>query len=470
MTHIFINRIAVCTLIIFAFMVCHIDYSLAAEYRDGYLKSAKKFYDEGDQGAALDAIDKFFSTNNSRETLKEEFCFAYFLQAKIYFESGYIDKMKTSLFNLYGIDHNFKMPSDEYMEFKNEAKKIQDEMLKQLNKKKAEISGIILVKGEKKAGKKRFLVLTLVIGVALLAVMAIFILKKSKKYTLTATVGEGVDGTPASGTTSYKSGAAVSYNYKLRSGYSELVVKLDGNDVAASGTIKMDKAHTLTATASKTYALTVVKGTGVDGTPDSGTFPYNAGDTVNYSYTLQNGYTDLVVKIDGLDASASGTITMNGDHTLSVSAGKIVKLTVSKGTGVEGTPNSGTHNYKQGDTVNYNYSLQTGYTELLVKLDDNELNSSGAFTMDRDHTLVASAKKTYTLTVTRGTGVEGTPLSGIYTYKEGDTVVYNYNLMANFKNLVVTIDGKSTSALSGQSTGSITMDKDHTLSSSAAPL
>lgn len=470
MIHSFIKRIAVFTLIAFFFTVCNIDYSLASEYKDGYLKSAKKYYDEGDQGSALAAIYTFFSTTSLKVDLKVDYCLAYFLQAKIYFESGYFDKMKTSLYNLYGIDPNFTIPPGEYTEFKEEAQKIQDEVLNRLVENKSEPSGVILVKGVQKAKKKKFPILAVLIGVAVVVTMIILVLKKSKKYTLTTIIGEGVEGTPAAGTATYKNGSTINYSYLLKSGYSMLVVKIDGNGVDASGTIKMDQNHTLTASAAKTYVLTVVKGVGVEGTPGSGTFPYNAGDTVNYSYTLQNGYTDLVVKIDGLDASASGTITMNGDHTFSVSAGKIFKLTVTKGTGVDGQPNSGTYDYKQGDITNYSYSFQPGYTDLLVTVDGNMVADSGDITMDRDHTLVASTKKTYTLTVTRGTGVEGTPLTGIYTYKEGDTVVYNYNLMANFKNLVVTIDGKSTPAPSGQSNGVIMMNKDHTLSATAAPL
>lgn len=117
-----------------------------------------------------------------------------------------------------------------------------------------------------------------------------------------------------------KKGSSVSYNYNLKSGYANLVVRLDGNVVSSSGTITMDKNHTINASSSRQYTLTVTKGTGVDGAPDTGTAIYDNGATVNYGYTLQNGYTNLVVTLDGATVFASGTVTMNSNHTLIANA------------------------------------------------------------------------------------------------------------------------------------------------------
>jgi tetratricopeptide (TPR) repeat protein len=47
------------------------------------------------------------------------------------------------------------------------------------------------------------------------------------------------------------------------------------------------------------YTLTTTKGEGVDGNPNSGTMTYNQGAVVNYNYSLQNGYKDLEVRLDG---------------------------------------------------------------------------------------------------------------------------------------------------------------------------
>lgn len=240
-------------------------------------------------------------------------------------------------------------------------------------------------------GKKKKFPWLWIAGAVVVTVAVILLLTKKPKRTLTVSVGEGVDGTPISGATAYKNGASVSYNYTLKSGYSGLVVRLDGNNVAASGTIKMDKNHTLTVSASKTYALTVVKGTGVDGTPETGNYSYNNGDTVNYGYVLQNGYTGMVVKIDGSEAPANGSLIMNKDHVLTVEAVKTYILAVAKGEGVIGFPESGNFTYKEGDSVSYNYGLQGGYTNLEVKLDGNPAPANGFINMDKNHTLTTTA-------------------------------------------------------------------------------
>jgi hypothetical protein len=157
---------------------------------------------------------------------------------------------------------------------------------------------------EKEGKKKKFPVLLVVAGIAVVVVVAVLMSKKKKepqKYTLTVTKGEGVDGSPNSGTMTYNQGTAVNYNYSLQSGYKDLQVRLDGNAVSSSGTITMDRDHTLTATATPLdrYTLTVTKGEGVVGTPDSGTTTYDEGTVVNYSYSLQSGYTNLGVTLDG---------------------------------------------------------------------------------------------------------------------------------------------------------------------------
>lgn len=66
------------------------------------------------------------------------------------------------------------------------------------------------------------------------------------------------------------------------------------------------------------YTLTVTKGRGVAGTPESGIYTYSEGSAIQYHYSPQSGYKDLVVKLDGATVAASGSIAMNGDHTLEI--------------------------------------------------------------------------------------------------------------------------------------------------------
>jgi hypothetical protein len=68
-------------------------------------------------------------------------------------------------------------------------------------------------------------------------------------YDLTVNLSTGVTGTPAAGTYSYKMGSSVAYNYAETSGYTNLKVQVDDVEVAAQGTVLMDRAHTLAAVA-----------------------------------------------------------------------------------------------------------------------------------------------------------------------------------------------------------------------------
>ena len=68
------------------------------------------------------------------------------------------------------------------------------------------------------------------------------------------------------------------------------------------------------------YSLTVSISTGVDGSPTNGTFTYPENNVVNYNYSLQSGYANLQVNLDGANVNTSGSITMNSDHTLDATA------------------------------------------------------------------------------------------------------------------------------------------------------
>jgi len=74
-------------------------------------------------------------------------------------------------------------------------------------------------------------------------------------------------------------------------------------------------------------------------------------------------------------------------------------LTVTQGQGVTGTPAAGVHKYKKKEVVAYQYSLQSGYYNLQVKVDDNLVPASGTITMGGNRTLSAAAVQGATLEV-----------------------------------------------------------------------
>ncbi|MDE3245272.1 MAG: immunoglobulin domain-containing protein, partial [Acidobacteriota bacterium] len=84
-----------------------------------------------------------------------------------------------------------------------------------------------------------------------------------------------------------------------------------------------------------TFTLAVDLGTGATGSP-AATTAYAAGTAVSYTYGLQPGFTNLQVLLDGSPVPASGTVAMNGPHTLAVTA-SVVQRSVTFTAGAGGT-------------------------------------------------------------------------------------------------------------------------------------
>ncbi|MCK4943628.1 MAG: hypothetical protein KAS65_08620, partial [Candidatus Aminicenantes bacterium] len=68
---------------------------------------------------------------------------------------------------------------------------------------------------------------------------------------------------------------------------------------------------------------TVTVSSGVSGTPTTGAYSYVENSVVNYSYSLQTGYENLVVTLDGVPVGATGVIIVTGNHVLSATADQI---------------------------------------------------------------------------------------------------------------------------------------------------
>jgi hypothetical protein len=115
------------------------------------------------------------------------------------------------------------------------------------------------------------------------------------------------------------------------------------------------------------YTLNVTVAAGVTGTPVTGAYTYSENEVVNFSYTLQTGYENLVVTLDGVTVGNSGVITMNTTHTLTVTAEEIFDVS-GNWTGEWVYPGSGefplectfTGGYYSG-TVNGNMEGGPGY-------------------------------------------------------------------------------------------------------------
>lgn len=126
-------------------------------------------------------------------------------------------------------------------------------------------------------------------------------------FTLTVTVGNGVNGTPAAGSYTHSENANVNFNYTAQTGFGNLAVTLDGVPVANSGTIAMNTNHTLDAT-----AIIDVRGTWTGLAENT-----SGGGPSNYFLegTFSGGVLSGTVRgrIESL-GWANGTYTVNGNQ------------------------------------------------------------------------------------------------------------------------------------------------------------
>jgi hypothetical protein len=154
-------------------------------------------------------------------------------------------------------------------------------------------------------------------------------------YTLTVTMGNGVTGTPATGSYTYTENDTVNYSYSAQTGYGGLTVTLDGAPVANAGTIAMTSSHTLNAAAlidirgnwtgrfyfegDDCHFMVTFSG-GVSSGATYGMFDWQ-GDFVNGNFTLSGNQVDFDLIYYGGDASltCSGILSdvnhMSGDWT-----------------------------------------------------------------------------------------------------------------------------------------------------------
>ncbi|MBL0311675.1 MAG: hypothetical protein IPP78_02965 [Holophagaceae bacterium] len=217
-----------------------------------------------------------------------------------------------------------------------------------------------------------------------------------------------------------------------------------------------------------TFTLTVNLGTGTTGSP-AATTAIAAGTVVNYAYTPQPGFTSLQVLLDGSPVSASGTVAMNGAHTLAVTASVIqrrVTFTAGSGGDVAGFTDQTVAN--GGSTTPVTAIPDSGFSFVNWTGNGFTASSSNPLTLNnvsQDYALTANFSAVppvfFALGVNLGNGVAGTPTNG-GSFVQGSVVPYSYAAQAGFNNLAVLLDGSPVAAA-----GSITMNAAHSLVATA---
>lgn len=150
------------------------------------------------------------------------------------------------------LGENFTIPG---LKFKK--MKIYKKVRKSIKKMDTVENRVIEKVKKKKKKKKKFPWLLVIGGIIAVGVLVYFMTAKKSKKTLTVNLGEGIFGSPPAGNHKYKKGKSVNYSYSLKSGYTNLVVSLDGQVVSSAGTIKMDSNHLLNVSASENGSINV---------------------------------------------------------------------------------------------------------------------------------------------------------------------------------------------------------------------
>ncbi len=292
-------------------------------------------------------------------------------------------------------------------------------------------------------------------------------------YAITATAGPGGTISPA-GVTVRDCGASQAYTIAPSAEYFVQDVQVDGVSVGAVSTYtfaNITADHTIAATFSQvpSRTLTVTMASGTSGTPGA-TATYPQGTVVSYAYAVADTcYEGLAVLVDGVPAPASGTLTMDQDHSLSVAASlKIYTIESSAGTGGSIAP-VGVAAISCGGSQTYTIAPLPLFFIADVLVDGASAGAVPSYTFSDirdDHTIAAafSAVPNHTLAVTLGNGVTGSP-AATATFPQGTAVDYSYGVLPCYDHLTVTLDGQPAPAA-----GTITMDADHHLVVSADPI
>jgi len=156
------------------------------------------------------------------------------------------------------------------------------------------------------------------------------------------------------------------------------------------------------------YTLTVTVSNGISGTPATGAYSYVENSVVNYSYSLQTGYTNLVVTLDGAPVAATGVITVTGNHVLSATAEQI---------DIRGTW-TGLFTYGSSTFFRVDFSGNTGSGTCGGYFDFVPIGGAGTWTLvgtQIDFVLEFPAPYDTTLTCT-GTLTDENHMNGTWTY------------------------------------------------------
>jgi parallel beta-helix repeat protein len=247
--------------------------------------------------------------------------------------------------------------------------------------------------------------------------------------TIVATAGGSTD--PLPGTHTYSAGGTVQVVAIPSSCYILDSWVVDGKNAgsASSINVKMNSNHTLQATFTRVWQLTVLSSAGGTTTPLAGN--YTCTDSTARQIVANPGkyYTLNCWLLDGNNVGSSNpyTVLMDSNRTLQPMFAKMnYTLVISSTAGGIVTPAPGTYTYDASLSmrVNVNASASANYLLDHWILDGANVSSSTtlSFLMNRNHTLQAIFVPSWQLTLLSSPNGVTIPKAGVYVYANGTSV------------------------------------------------
>lgn len=148
--------------------------------------------------------------------------------------------------------------------------------------------------------------------------------------------------------------------------------------------------------------LTVDISEGASGSPAEGTYSYSKDKRVRYNYSARRGAANLTVHLDGKSVPAKGTITMDENHTLTVSTTSIATVIVnSEPSGANIYVDGNDTGHKTGHT--FIYTSEVSHTFLLRKVGYKDFQTTLKAGLTQTKNLNRTLEKGLRETFDRGT-------------------------------------------------------------------
>ena len=289
-------------------------------------------------------------------------------------------------------------------------------------------------------------------------------------YTFSITGDTGVSSVTGSGT--YKYGSSVTTTATAKTGYHLVSYTGQAADGTGSNTwtgCANSSTHTTTWTvnanrtikvnsALNTYTLSYSNPTGATITVKRNGSTLSNGDTITHfdvltiSVSANTGYNITSIKVNNASFTSGNTHTVSGAVKIEVTTElKTYTLSYSNPTGAtitvkrNGTSLSAGATIAHFDVLTISVVASTGYNILSINVNGSAFTSGNTHTVSGNVTVsVATSLKTYTLTISQGTGTS-------ITIKKGSTTLSNNATITHFDELTVTITANTGYKLSSQS-------------------